>query len=319
MNDKKKFENRDLKNPKEGQLVLIDGHAILHRAYHALPPLTTRSGELVNAVYGFCTILLKVIDDLKPKYLAVAFDTPKPTFRQDIFIGYQAQRPKMEEELAGQIEKIQKVLGVFKIPIFAVEGYEADDVIATIAKRAAEKQEVIIVSGDKDLFQLVDKRIKIYMPIRGLSEAQLFGEKEVEEKMGVKPNQIVDYKALVGDASDNYPGVPGIGPKTAVDLLEKFETLENIYRSVDKIKNQALKEKLIKGRENAELSKKLATIINNVPVSFDWKKSRLGDLGSEEALAILRQFGFKSLIGRITGEKPKKNKKEEETRQEKLF
>jgi len=301
------------------KLVLIDGHAILHRAYHALPPLTTRSGELVNAVYGFCTILLKVIDDLKPKYLAVAFDTPKPTFRQDIFIGYQAQRPKMEEELAGQIEKVQKVLEAFKIPVFAVEGYEADDVIATIAKKAAKKQEVIIVSGDRDLFQLVDERIKIYMPIRGLSEAQLFGEKQVGEKMGVKPKQIIDYKALVGDASDNYPGVPGIGPKTAVELLERFGTLENIYQSLDRIENQVLKEKLVKGKENAELSKKLATIITNVPINFDWEKSQLGDLGSEEALAILRQFGFKSLMARISGGKPKKNKKEEEIKQERLF
>jgi len=303
------------------RLVLIDGHAILHRAYHALPPLTTRSGELVNAVYGFCTILLKVIDDLKPKYLAVAFDTPKPTFRQDIFIGYQAQRPKMEEELAGQIEKVHQVLQAFGIPVFEVPGFEADDVIGTLARKAGRKFEIIVVSGDRDLFQLVDKRTKLYMPVRGLSEAQLFGEKEVEEKMGVKPGQIVDYKGLVGDPSDNYPGVPGVGPKTAAGLLKKFGSLEGIYKSVKKIENKTLKDKLEKGRESAKLSQKLATVVTNVPVKFDIKECRLKDLGRKQVIEALSRLGFRSLVTRISGGLRDRNrvKKEGKIRQERLF
>lgn len=304
------------------RLVLIDGHAILHRAYHALPPLTNRSGELVNAVYGFCTILLKVIDDLKPKYLAVAFDLPKPTFRQDLFIGYQAQRPKMDEELSGQIEKVHRLVGAFGVPIYEVPGFEADDALATIALQATsptdfcgkgrqrrpsrintEKLEVVIVTGDKDLFQLVNKKVKLYMPIHGLSETQLFGEKEVEEKMGVEPNQIVDYKALVGDPSDNYPGVPGIGPKGAIDLIKKYGSIEKVYKSLGKINNLTLSEKLKIGKESAFLSKKLATVVTKVPIKLDLEKSRLKDFNRIEVIEVLKEFGFKSLVVRITGEK----------------
>lgn len=304
------------------RLVLIDGHAILHRAYHALPPLTSRSGELVNAVYGFCTILLKVIDDLKPQYLAVAFDTPKPIFRQDIFIGYQVQRPRMEAELAGQIEKVQKMLSAFGIPFFAIPGYEADDLIGTIAKKA-KNLKTIIVSGDRDLFQLVNKKVKLYVPIYGLSEAQLFGGKEVRQKMGVEPAQIIDYKGLVGDASDNYPGVSGIGPKTAVSLLQRFGTLEKIYKSIDKIENESLKRKLLDGRESAELSKRLATVVINVPLDLEIENLRLKDLKTREAIEVLNQLGFRSLVVRITGGVRVRDrdrvKEEEKVKQGKLF
>jgi len=312
------------------RLVLIDGHAILHRAYHALPPLTNRSGELVNAVYGFCTILLKVIEDLKPEYLAVAFDTPKPTFRHQEYVGYQAQRPKMDTELASQIEGVHLVLKAFGVPIFEKPGYEADDLIGTLAEKSKKKKnlEVVIVSGDRDLFQLVDKRVKIYVPIHGLSEAQMFGEKEVAEKMGVKPCQIVDYKGLVGDASDNYPGVPGIGPKTAVALLKKYQTLAGVYRSADKIQSQAVKEKLKNNRESAFLSLKLARVITNVPIKFDWEKMPLANYKNPKAIEVLQTFGFKSLVNRLSGGRAKDRKKNDlgalerkkkETIQESLF
>jgi len=325
------------------RLVLIDGHAILHRAYHALPPLTNRSGELVNAVYGFCTILLKVIDDLKPQYLAVAFDTPKPTFRQKEFIGYQAQRPKMDQELSGQIEKVQRVVKAFGIPIFEVPGFEADDAIGTLARQATEDTkilryqdikkkklkkspniaisqypniEIIIVSGDKDLFQLVNKKVKLYMPIHGLSETQIFGEKEVEEKMGVGPSKIVDYKALVGDPSDNYPGVPGIGPKGAIDLIKKFGTVDKIYQSLGKIDNENLRKKLEEGQKSAKLSKMLATVVTDAPVKLDLEKAKLKDFNNEKSLDILRELGFKSLVARLSGGEVKKvlkrSKKENE-------
>lgn len=291
---------------------MIDGHAILHRAFHALPPLTTRNGELVNAIYGFCTILFKVVDDLRPQYLAVAFDTPKPTFRHAEFVGYQAQRPKMDAELAGQISKLQEVLRAFRIPICEIPGYEADDIIGTLAEQATKsrKMEVIVVTGDRDLFQLVNDKVKLYMPLRGLSEAQLFGKKEVAEKMGVKPNQIVDYKGLAGDSSDNYPGVPGIGPKRAVELIKQFGTIEKIYKSLAKIKNETIKKRLIEGEESAEISKKLATVVTKVPMKFVFDQAKFAGFKTEAAASILRQLGFKSLLARVGFEIPQKNKKE---------
>ena len=222
------------------RLVLIDGHAILHRAYHAFPKtLTTSRGELVNAVYGFTRMLLKVIEDLKPTYLAVAFDIAKPTFRHQEFIGYQAHRPAMEAEMEGQIERVYQVVRTLNIPIFTAEGYEADDVIGTLADQAAKRRtETVIVTGDKDIMQLVKGRVKVYTPVKGFSGAKIFSQKEVKELLGVKPKQIVDYKALVGDSSDNYPGVHGIGPKTAVKLLKKYRDLDTIYKKIEEIEER---------------------------------------------------------------------------------
>jgi len=307
-----------IKKSSANRLVLIDGHAILHRAYHALPPLTIRSGELVNAVYGFTTMLLKVISDLKPKYLAVAFDTEKPTFRQAEYIGYQAQRPKMEEELKGQIEKVYEVLAAMGIPIFEKEGFEADDVIGTLARQAcrtekrgkkktrknAEKIEVVIVTGDRDMMQLIGPRVRVYAPIKGLSEAQFFDEEKVQREIGVRPGQIVDFKGLTGDPSDNYPGVPGIGPKTARELLEKFKTLEKIYKSLDeagRFFNPSVVGKLAQGKESAQLSKKLATIICDVPIKLDLKKCEFefSEEEREKAIKKFKELGFKSLVERL--------------------
>src|SRR3989344_5599255 len=220
------------------RLVLIDGNAVLHRAYHALPPLTAPDGSIVNAVYGFASILFKLHHDLAPTHLAVAFDRPKPTFRKKLFADYQAKRPEMDKELVGQIEKVHELVRAFGIPIYEVDGYEADDVLGTIAKQT--KEEVIIVTGDRDLLQLVNDRVKTYMPIKGLSEAKLYGVVEARERLGVNPTQISDFKALAGDASDNYPGVAGIGPKTAVELLSQFRTVEEIYTAI-KNKDQKLK------------------------------------------------------------------------------
>lgn len=309
------------------RLVLIDGNAILHRAYHALPPLTTRSGELVNAVYGFSSMLLRIIDELKPKYLIVAFDTPKPTFRKQEFIGYQAKRPAMDLELSGQIEKVQELVKAFNIPMYAVDGFEADDVIGTLARKAVGEKgkkgkkgnmrlEVVIVTGDRDLMQLVKKKVKLFMPQRGLSEGQIIGEKEVEEKMGVPPKQIVDYKGLVGDQSDNYPGVPGIGPKTAVELLKKFGSLEGVYREIrERGESREIRETILKklreGRESAFLSKKLARIVTDVPIKLDWEKCVTKDFDKEKVVEFFKELGFRSLVGRVTEDnKDKRDKKE---------
>jgi len=319
-------------------LVLIDGNAILHSAYHALPPLTTRSGELVNAVYGFATMLYRILNDLHPEYLAVSFDTAKANFRHMEYVGYKANRPRMDSELAGQIEKVHELVRAYNIPILEVDGYEADDVIGTLAtqvfkgKRQKSKIkddiEVIIVSGDKDLMQLVNNQVKLYMPTRGLSEGQIVGEKEVKEKMGILPREIVDYKGLVGDPSDNYPGVPGIGPKTAIDLLKKFGTVEGIYQKMKEGKGfegvgENTVKKLADGAESALLSKKLATIILDVPIKLKLEKCVARDYDKEKVIAFFKELGFRSLIARMTGGVNMKEKVEEkkasDKRQQSLF
>jgi len=323
------------------RLVLIDGHAILHRAYHALPPLTTPAGEMVNAVYGFTTMLLKVIDDLKPSYLIVTFDTPKPTFRHTEFVGYQAQRPKMDTELASQLENVRRILRAMGIPIFSVEGYEADDVIGTLAlqavsrakrrgkgktRKGTEKIEVVIVTGDRDMFQLIGPQVKIYAPVRGMSEAQIFDAKRVKKKMGIEPGQIVDYKGLVGDPSDNYPGVPGVGPKTAADLLGKYRTIYGVYKNLDRLPESQAR-KLTEGAEMAKLSRKLAEIVTDAPVKLDLKKAQfvLTDEEKEKAIKEFKTLGFRSLIERMSGGEEKKSKVKSKKKpskknfQEKLF
>jgi DNA polymerase-1 len=277
------------------RLVLIDGNAILHRAYHALPTLTAPDGSVVNAVYGFGTMLLRLITDLAPTHVAVAFDRPKPTFRKKLFEGYQAKRPKMDEELMDQIPKVHDLIAAFGIPIFEKDGFEADDVIGTLAKHAKKDgiDQVIIVTGDRDMLQLVrDEKIFVYMPTKGLSQAKLYGEKEVSERMGVSPEKIPDFKALAGDPSDNYPGVPGIGPKTAVALLAKYKTLEGILKT---------KELSISEKKSARLGRDLATIRTNVPL--EGALAPLGSLNRPEAIAELTTLGFRSLLKRIIGEK----------------
>lgn len=297
------------------RLLLVDGNAILHRAYHALPNFTNKKGELTGAVYGFMTMLLRVIEDLKPRYVAVTFDTPKPTFRHGEYAGYQAQRPRMESDLSSQFDKVFKILEAAQIPVFSVEGYEADDVIATIARQAIQTQksrqrrgspqaakiktdEVVIVTGDRDILQLVDEAVKVYIPIKGLSEAKLFGKEEVVEKLGVSPAQIADYKGLVGDPSDNYPGVSGIGPKTAIRLLKKYRTIEEVYRNLGQIYPQTAK-KLAEGAELAALSKKLATIVDEVPITLKLESCGKWNLQSAAVKDVFSSLGFKSLISRI--------------------
>lgn len=275
---------------------------MLHRAYHALPPLTAPDGSVVNAVYGFGTMLLRLIGDLKPTYVAVAFDRPKPTFRKKLFEGYQAKRPKMDEELSEQIPKVHDLIASFGIPIFEVDGFEADDVIGTIAKHAEKDgiDQVIIVTGDRDILQLVeDEKILVWMPTKGLSEAKLYDEKAVVERMGVVPDKIPDYKALAGDPSDNYPGVPGIGPKTAVTLLTKYKSIEKILKT---------KELTPSEKESAHMSHDLATIRTNVPL--EGALEPLGSLNRPEAIRELTALGFRSLLKRITGETKTEEKKE---------
>lgn len=301
--------------------MLIDGNAILHRAYHALPILTTRSGEIVNAVYGFSLMILKIIEELKPKYLVVSFDTTSSNFRHQEFVGYKANRPKMDIELASQIDRVHELVRTFNIPIIELDGFEADDVIGTLAKQAEEKSnlEVLIVTGDKDLMQLVDDKVKLFMPTRGLSEASEIDKQEVINKLEIIPEKVVDYKGLVGDQSDNYPGVPGIGPKTAVNLINKFGSMEELYNNLDKVESESIRQKLEKGRESAFISKKLAKISTDVPVKLELEKCIALDYDREKVLALFKELNFRSLSARISGEKIKTGEDKKEGDQQKLF
>lgn len=279
------------------KLVLIDAFAILHRAFHAIPPLTNKRGEPTNAVYGFTSMILRVIMDLKPDSLAVCFDVKVPTFRHREFKDYQAQRPPMADELTSQIEKAKNFLKAANIPIYLKEGYEADDLLGTIAKKSSVES-VVIVTGDKDILQLVNKKTKIYMPIVGLSAAKLFGIEEAKERMGVMPKQIPDYKALVGDPSDNYPGVLGIGPKTAIKLLEKYPDIDKIYAHLREI-DPNIRAKLEAGKNDVLLFHKLATIVKDVPIKIDFAEMKKWDIDSKDVLKLFEEFGFKTLSKRV--------------------
>jgi len=291
------------------KLLLIDGNAILHRAFHAIPPLTTPNQEPINAVYGFVSILLNVIQNLKPTHLAVCFDEKEKTFRHIEFPEYQSQRPPTHDDLSSQFGKARDFLKASNIPIYSKSGFEADDVIGTIAEQCAKSQnhiskpridEAVIITGDRDILQLVDdkKNIKLFMPVGGLSNGKIYGEAETIERMGVPPSQIVDLKALTGDSSDNYFGVRGIGPKTAINLLQCYVTLKQIYKNLDKI-SEKVREKLIKGEKDAQMSYKLATIVKDVPVKIDFDEMNKWNLGSTAVIKLFQEFGFKTLTERI--------------------
>ncbi len=332
------------------KLLLIDGNAILHRAYHALPKLTNSKGEIVNAVYGFFSMLLNVLNNQKPDYLAVCFDRPGPNFRQALFVGYQQHRPAMADDFVPQIILVHSLLEKMKAAVFELDGYEADDLIGTIANLAvkgrglsfsddargslinigsntrslsenrlrkknissklhasvfnsSEKDEaapidVVILTGDRDMLQLVNPKVKILMPITGITKTILFDEGAVEEKYGVKPSQFIDYKALIGDASDGYPGVSGIGPKTASGLLQKYDTFENLYTRLGELPEK-IGERLATDAEQAALAKKLATIVTDAPIQFVLENCEVGRFDIASLRQGFEEQGFKSLSGRM--------------------
>ncbi len=279
------------------KLVLVDGHALFHRAFHAMPPLTTSKGELVNAVFGFTSMLLRVLGDIKPEYAVVAFDTKAPTFRHTQYTAYKAHRIAAPEEMHQQLPRIKEVVSALNIPIFVLEGYEADDIIGTLAKQAVDL-EVDIVTGDRDALQLVNTHIKTYMPGKSLSDIHIYDGKKFEEKYGFKPIQLIDFKALVGDPSDNIPGVTGIGEVTATKLIQEFGSVEEIYKNLDKIPEKISK-KLIEDAESAKMSKELATIDTAAPIQLDLNKCILSDYDHQKAINLFEELEFKSLIKRL--------------------
>ena len=269
-----------------------------------MPPLTTGSGEPINAVYGLVSMFLRVIQDLAPDSIAVAFDEKEPTFRHKEFGEYQSQRPPTADELSSQFGKARDFFEAIQVPIYSVPGFEADDVIGTIAeyvtKGQKSKENVVIVTGDRDILQLVDdkKGIKLYMPVAGLTNAKLYGEKEAKERMGVPADKVPDYKALVGDPSDNYPGVAGIGPKTAEKLLEKYDSIDHIYAHLTDIEPN-VRQKLVAKKDDAKLFHRLATIVRNVPIKIDYKDMEDWKIDSPEVINLFQEFGFKTLTERI--------------------
>jgi DNA polymerase-1 len=291
------------KNKK--RLVIIDSNSLIHRAFHALPPLTTKKGELVNAVYGFLSVFIKTVKEFNPDFIAACFDLPAPTFRHKKFKEYKAKRPPTPEGLVSQIPKVKKVLSAFKVPILEKEGFEADDIIGTISAQFAKKQdlEIIILSGDLDNFQLVDNNTQVYFLKTGVKNTILYDKKLVKEKYsGLSPKQLIDFRALKGDVSDNIPGVKGIGEKTAIDLLKKFGTIEQLYKQLEKDKNikPRVRELLKKQKEQAFVSKDLAKIRTDVPISFALKQSEWKRYDKNEALAVLQNFEFQTLMKRLS-------------------
>lgn len=293
-------------------LLLIDGNAILHRAFHAYPPFTDREGKIVNAVYGFYAMLLKLFEEVKPDYLTICFDRGEPTFRMNMYAGYHANRPKMSDDLAPQVPRLHDSLDVLGVPHYGVDGYEADDLIGTLSKEAKEKSlETMIVTGDRDLLQLVNSHVKVLMPITGITKSIIMDEQAIEEKYGVKASQFIDYKALVGDQSDGYPGVAGIGPKTAAGLLKEFGTLESLYGNLGDIKPE-IATKLATDAEQCALAKNLATIHLDAPVHLELEKAEVSHFSKEKFGEVFDIFGFNSLKKRI-GFAPEDVKKQETT------
>ncbi|MBU1131736.1 DNA polymerase I [Patescibacteria group bacterium] len=294
--------------PKRQKFMIVDGNAILHRAWHALPPMTSKDGTVVNAVYGFVTTFLKAIKELKPDFVAVTFDRKEKTFRHEEFKEYKAGRVKQPDELYAQIPIVKEVLSAMNIKIFEKVGFEADDVIGTLCeKHQVDKENVlsIIVTGDLDALQLVDENTEVYTLRKGMSDTVIFNEKAVKEKYdGLLPSQMTDYKGLRGDPSDNISGVPGVGEKTAIIILKEFGTIENIYEKL-KVKNPQteLKErivtKLLENEDIARQSKKLATIIRDVPLDFKLRECALQPYRKTAVFEIFQQLEFTSLLSRL--------------------
>jgi len=281
-------------------LILIDGYSLAYRAYHALPTdLSTSKGELTNAVYGFASMLLNVLRDYKPNYMAVAFDVG-PSFRHQEFAAYKAQRAATPDELTSQLNRIEELVEAFRIPVYAAEGYEADDVLGTLARQAAERGlDTLIVTGDRDALQLVGPHVRVLTSGRRFSDVILYDEKAVRERFGLAPSQLVDFKALVGDKSDNIPGVPGIGEKTATRLLQQFGSLEGIYEHLEEVEPPKVREALSAFREAVFQYRHLVTIVQDAPVTLDLERCRTGQYDVERVKALFRDLEFRTLLDRL--------------------
>lgn len=280
------------------KLALIDSNALIHRAYHALPPMTTREGQPTNAVYGFTTMLLKMFSTLKPTHVVAAFDVKGPTFRDEEFEDYKAHRKPADEELVSQFDLVRDVVAAFDIPIFELSGYEADDIIGTIVSQVDGDVSKVIVTGDKDTLQLIDDDTSVFTLKRGITDTILYDEDVVEQEFGFGPAHVIDYKGLRGDPSDNIPGVAGVGDKTAKELIELHGSVEEIFEHLDDLPEKFLK-KLKGKKKEAMLSKKLATIKRDVPIEFSLDDAEMDGYDSDKVAEVFRELEFKSLVQRL--------------------
>jgi DNA polymerase I len=284
------------------RVYLIDGYSLLYRAFYALPPsIATTSGLPTNALYGFTSMILKLLDSEEEVGVGVVWDSGKPAFRMEIFPEYKAHRSAMPEELKVQLDHLDEILEAMNIPAIRAEGFEADDALATLSRRVPEDVELFIVTGDQDAMQLVDEHVRVLRTTRGVSETKAYGREEVIEEYGVKPEQIPDYKALVGDPSDNIPGVRGVGPKSAASLLQQFGSVAELYESLDAVSAKGTRKKLEEGRESAFISLELARMRFDAPVEFDRETLRFEGVSPESSDVLFRRYEFRSLEPRFAG------------------
>src|SRR6187401_2466037 len=280
--------------------MLLDGNGLIYRGYFALPPLTTSKGELVNAVFGFCSIVLRGIQDLKPDYVAVAFDLQGPTFRHEQYAEYKATRQRMPDDLRDQFPKVREVVKALRIPVYELPGYEADDVIGTIVVDAEKRGlDTTIVTGDLDMLQLVTDQTRLMTTRSGVENTILYDPARIRERYDLVPDQMIDYKALKGDPTDNIPGVPGVGEKTAAKLIREFETLDALYERIDEVKPDKLRDKLVEHHDQVFLGRELSRIVRDLPVTLDLDAARLGDYDRDTVVRLFREYEFRTLIERL--------------------
>lgn len=287
---------------KTKKLVIIDSHALLHRAWHAVPPLKTKDGTMVNAVFGYTSLLLNIIKEIKPDYLVASFDVAGGTFRHEEYEDYKATRVKQADEFYDQIPLAYEILEAFNIPILTKKGYEADDIIGTVAATTYKKYkdvETIIVTGDLDTLQLVNDRTKVMTLKRGFNDTIIYDKAAVVERYGLQPEQLIDMKAIMGDSSDNIKGVAGIGAKGATDLIKEFGTLDNVYKNLDKISKERTKKLLSEQKKQAFQSQELVTIVQDMPLKWKLSEAELADFDPEAVYEIFQEFEFSSLLNRI--------------------
>lgn len=284
------------------KLVLIDGNSILYRAFFALPLLNNDKGVYTNAVYGFTTMLMRILEEEKPTHMLVAFDAGKTTFRHETYKEYKGGRQKTPPELSEQFPVVKELLDAFQIPHYELNQYEADDIIGTFSKTGdSDNWDVTIISGDKDLLQLVSDQVTVHVTRRGITEIDKYTPTYLKEKMEITPSQVIDFKALMGDSSDNIPGVPGVGEKTALKLLKEYQTLEKVYANLDSVSGKKLKENLTNYKEEAFMSKDLVTINRESPVEITVEDLTYLGYESGKVIDVFKELGFASLINRITG------------------
>ena len=285
------------------RLMLLDGNGLIYRGYFALieQPLTTSKGELVSAVFGFTNIVLRAFQDVRPQHVAVAFDLPKPTFRHERFAEYKATRTRMPDEMREQIPKVRRVVAALGIPVYEVEGFEADDAIATLVGQAeALDLDTTILTGDLDMLQLVSERTKLLVSLRGgIANTVPYDLARITERWGLRPDQMLDYKALKGDPTDNIPGVPGVGEKTAAKIVGQFGTLDAMYAAIDEVQPEKLRAKLVEAKEVVLESRELMRLVGDIPVTLDLDATRVGDYDRDAVIKLFREYEFRTLIDRL--------------------